>query len=115
MNVSTMLGSAALVCALTCTACTSSSGGAGAAGGTTPGSHTTTAVTSTTPVSSPPVSSTAPATSSSSSTSTRPASWCVDGEITVGATANPEGAAAGHDSVILTFTNSSTRTCVLYG
>jgi len=30
-------------------------------------------------------------------------------------TDNPEGAAAGHNSVVLTFTNSSTRTCVLYG
>lgn len=39
----------------------------------------------------------------------------MDGEITDGVTDNPEGAAAGHNSVVLTFTNSSTRTCVLYG
>jgi hypothetical protein len=35
--------------------------------------------------------------------------------VTVAETANPEGGAAGHNSVVLTFTNSSTRTCVLYG
>ena len=39
----------------------------------------------------------------------------MDGEVTVGTTPNPEGAAAGHNSVVLTFTNSSTRTCSLYG
>ena len=116
MSVSTFLTSAALAGALACAACTSSSGGTGTTGGTTaPGSHTTTPVTSTTPVSSTPPPSTPPVTSSSSSTPARPASWCVDGEITAGVTDNPGGAAAGHDSVVLTFTNSSTRTCVLYG
>ena len=39
----------------------------------------------------------------------------MDGEVTVSELPNPEGGAAGHNSVVLTFTNSSTRTCSLYG
>jgi len=122
MKVSALLASAALGCALTCAACTSSSGGTGAAGGTLHSSSTgvSTPAVSTSPVSSGAassggVSSGGAASTSASRSSSRPSSWCVDGEITSAATANPEGAAAGHNSVVLTFTNSSTRTCVLYG
>ena len=115
--------------ALLCTACTSSSGGSGAAqtsGSTStsvsspPASSTTTALTpppATTSTPATPSSSTSTSSTSTSSTAAagRNPAWCVDGEITDGVSQTPGGGAAGHNSVVLTFTNSSTRTCVLYG
>ena len=105
------------VLAMACTGCTSSSGGNGSTSDVTTPISTPAASTPASNTPSTPAPSTTPTTpaASSSTASTRPASWCVDGEITVAETGNPEGSAAGHNSVVLTFTNSSTRTCVLYG
>jgi hypothetical protein len=94
-------------------ACTSSNEGTPSGTGSSTSSAPSDS-TSTTPVTTPSSSAHSVVATTSSSASAHP-DWCVDGEVSVAVLPDPGGSAAGHNDAILTFRNSSTRTCVLYG
>ncbi|MCW2494407.1 DUF4232 domain-containing protein [Jatrophihabitans sp.] len=128
----------AVAAGLACAACTSSSGGTGSGSGSpsSPGGTSTAATSGTSGTASGMPTSAVSSGSTTAGTRTSGAAtggttppgpgvstpaalahpqWCVDGEITTTAQHSPDGGAAGHNGVLLVFTNSSTRTCVLYG